>query len=176
MTTSISRLTLSQVECPLQEAALKWWSSRSGVAELDNSEYLELAPHLQIALDAGKAGAPCFFYVGHRSLTAELLGNNFNASFHAGLWWDDGGYATAVSQSYAEVSSSKLPVLERIKAYIKLPASLDPRPRAFLDYVRLCLPTHLEDGTSTFSVVSTGSLAFGRPTKSDSPYLRGGNA
>lgn len=163
MAATISQLNLSHVTCPVQQAALSWWKSRRGVAELDRADYLEMAPHLQLAVDAKRPGAPCFFYVGRRSLPAKLLGDKFNSRFHAGRWWDDGGYAEAVSESYQEVSATGEPMLEQITAPIDLPPYVQNHKQAVLDYARLCLPTFLEDGQRTFTVIATGSISFGKP-------------
>ncbi len=162
MTASITRLRLSDTVCPIQEAALSWWSARGGVAELDNPSYTELGPHLQLALDNDQAGAPTFFYVGDESLPAELLGDKFSSWYHAGGWWDDGGYAASVSDSYSEVSISGKPVLERITAPIQIPAYLHRHSTALLNYVRLCLPTRLENGQTTFTIVTTGTVTFSK--------------
>ncbi len=160
----ITRLALSLIDCPLQAAALEWWIRRDGRSELQHDPYLMLAPHLQIALDEKKSGTPRFFYVGERSMTANLLGNNFTSAIHAGAWWDDGGYADAVSEVYSEISNTNEAVLEQVAAPIRPPVSVPYNPTVMLFYYRLCLPTRLENGQKTFTVVSSWNRTETQPT------------
>ncbi len=151
----IARKKLGQLVCPVQRAALSWWTSRSGVADVKQSSYLALAPHLQIAIDNNHFGPPNFFYVGEQSLTARLLGENFTPAMHAGEWWDDGGYALAISDVFADVSSTGEPSLEEIKAPILPPSHWPSASPIVLHYDRLTLPSMLDDGQKTFTVITT---------------------
>ncbi|MCP5082427.1 MAG: hypothetical protein GY948_12095 [Alphaproteobacteria bacterium] len=150
----ISRLPLSGIDCPVQEAGLSWWNDRSGVAELNHDPYLAISPHLQLVIDEVRDGAPRFIYVGEQSFAAKLLGERCTSAFHAGEWWDDGGYAEAVSGSYDEVSKSGEPVLEEIKARVRLPERLYPISEATIHYERLCLRTCLANGMKTITVIT----------------------
>lgn len=151
----IERLSLKEINCPIQSAALDWWTRRQGIVDIDDQDYLALTPHLQLALDEGRKGAATFFYVGYQSMTAELLGEKFTVAEHAGRWWEDGGYAEAVSGAYEETSQSQQPVLEEIEAEIRLPARLYPEPCVTLHYDRLCLSTRLSNGQRTITVVAS---------------------
>ncbi len=151
----IERLSLSELDCPIQTAALDWWTRSQGVADLDDPDYLALTPYLQLALDEDRQGAARFFYVGYQSMTAKLLGESFTAAVHAGQWWEDGGYAEAVSAAYDETSELKKPVLEEIEATIRLPATMHPEPSVVLHYDRLCLATVLANGQPTITVVTS---------------------
>lgn len=147
----ISRHKLSEISCSLQAFAHSWWIQRDGVAELSEPTYLALAPYLQIALAPNERSIPSFFYVGELSLTAQILGHEFTPARHAGEWWDDGGYAAAVSGIYSEVAETQEPSLEAIKAHIRLPGN---HP-IILNYHRMCLPTRLETGQTTITVVTS---------------------
>ncbi|MCP5082428.1 MAG: hypothetical protein GY948_12100 [Alphaproteobacteria bacterium] len=125
------------------------------MAELDQPEYLDLVPHFQIAIDDNLAGPPNFFYVGEQSLTAKLLGHNFTPAMHAGEWWDDGGYAMAISDVFPDVSTTGEPTLEEIKAPILPPSHWPSRAPIVLHYDRLSLPSMLDDGQKTFTIVTT---------------------
>ena len=151
----IARKSLARLSCPIQSAVLSWWSSRRGVAELNQPSYLNVVPHLQIAFDNAMPGPPNFFYVGEQSLTAKLLGENFTPARHAGEWWDDGGYANAISDVFLDVSSSGEPTLEEIKAPILPPEHWPSSSPIVLHYDRLCLPSMLENGQKTFTVITT---------------------
>ena len=152
----ITRSSLAHLNCPLQKAALRWWKMRSGIAELECSTYLDLAPHMQIAMDNQRHGPPGFFYVGEQSWAAKLLGHNFTPAIHAGEWWDDGGYSEAISGIFPEVSATGEAALEEIKALVHLPVHIMPSGApVVLHYERLCLPTKLENGQSTFTVLTT---------------------
>lgn len=152
----ITRHSLLRMSCPLQQAALRWWQNRRGHAELNHAPYLELVPNLQIAMDHKQLGAPQFFYVGDQSWAAKLLGHNFTPAIHAGEWWDDGGYSDAISGIFSDVSSSQEAGFEEIKALVHLPAHIMPSGApVVLHYDRLTLPTRLEDGQTTFTVLTT---------------------
>ncbi len=152
----ITRHSLSLMSYPMQQAAFHWWEDRRGYAELEHSPYVELVPHLQIAMDYKRNGPPQFFYVGEQSWAAKLLGHNFTPAIHAGEWWDDGGYSDAISGIFSEVSSSGEAALEEIKALVHLPAHIMPSGApVVLHYDRLALPTRLEDGQTTFTVLTT---------------------
>ena len=151
----IERLSLSQLDCPLQVAALNWWRRSGGLVDLNDVHYLTLAPHLQLAFDDNRKGAAQFFYVGAKSMPAEILGDKFSAALHAGQWWDDGGFAEAVSGGYEEASVSGKPVLEEVEATIRMPSSLHPKPLVRLHYDRLCLPSTLENGQRTLAVLTS---------------------
>ncbi len=146
----ISRSSLSKISCPLQTAALGWWQRRAGVAELDEPFYQSLAPNFQIAMPTQGEIAPTFFFVGEQSLTAQILGNKFTPAMSAGEWWDDGGYAEAVSSIYIEVTETGEPSLEEIKAHIRLPGDAP----IILNYQRMCLPTSFESGEATITVIT----------------------
>ncbi len=150
----ISRIPISKINCSLQDACLSWWRERGGVAELDHTDYLALTPHLQLALRSGQNASPRFFYVGEKSFAAQVLGDAFTTATHAGEWWDDGGYADAVSEAYEEASDTGVPVFEDIKATIKLPDRLYPISEATIHYRRLCLRTSLENGQETVTVIT----------------------
>ncbi|MEM8688332.1 MAG: hypothetical protein AAGF81_13445 [Pseudomonadota bacterium] len=124
------------------------------MAELDHQPYLAMAPHLQLVVDEVREGAPRFFYVGEQSFAAELLGDSFTSAIHAGEWWDDGGYAEAVSGTYAQVSQCGEPVFEEIRATVRLPDALYPISEATIHYNRLCLRTCLANGMRTITVIT----------------------
>ncbi len=152
----ITRHSLSRIDCPLKESALSWWKQRNGVAELAHSSYLNLAPHLQVAMDQGLGGSPQFFYVGAGSWAAKLLGHNFTPAMQAGEWWDDGGYSTAISGIFSDFSANQEAAFEEIKALVHLPRHIMPSGSpVVLHYDRLSLPTTLENGQTTFTVVTT---------------------
>ncbi len=150
----IARRPISNLDSSLLAAGLAWWKDRSGIADLSDPAYLALAPHLQLAIDETRAGIPRFFYVGERSFAAELLGESFTSASHAGEWWEDGGYAEAVSDSYEEVAQTGDPVLEEIKATVQLPPRLYPVAEATIHYQRLCLRTRLASGMKTITVIT----------------------
>ncbi len=153
-TPQISQRPLSKIECPVQRASLEWWKARSGVAELDHQPYLAVAPHLQLVVDEVRHGAPRFFYIGRESFAAELLGESFTSAIHAGEWWDDGGYAEAVSETYERVSQSGEPAFEEIRATVRLPDALYPISQATIHYSRLCLRTCMANGMKTITVIT----------------------
>lgn len=146
----ISRASLTGISCPLMDAAYSWWQRRSGVAELNEPSYMALVQNFQIATLSPNPSTPFFFFVGEQSLTAQILGHKFTPAMRAGEWWDDGGYADAVSASYREVMETGTPSLEDIKAYIRLPGEAS----IILNYQRMCLPTTLETGDATVTVVT----------------------
>ncbi len=150
----ISQRPLPKIDCPVQQASLAWWRARSGVAELDHQPYLAVAPHLQLVVDEVRDGAPRFFYVGEQSFAAELLGESFTSAIQAGEWWDDGGYAEAVGQTYELVSQSGEPAFEEIRASVRMPDALYPISEATIHYSRLCLPTCLANGMRTITVIT----------------------
>ncbi len=151
----IAKLTFAHLECPVQTAVLDWWARSRGIADLNDPNYLALTPHLQVALDGNKRRAARFIYVGHKSMPAEMLGKDFTSAVHAGEWWDDGGYAEAVSGAYEEVSENRKPVLEEIRASLRPPSSNYSAQTLSLHYDRLCLATAFSSGQRTITVVTS---------------------